>query len=944
MSPKEPPEERTCPGEKYSITLAICRTRQRNRYPKCLLCPHRSAEVAGAVATDPKVRASIFHSTSVMGRVPQEVNEYVMRKVGLAAAQLLRAENPGGSRFLVACDGRDNSRSFGRVFCEGVNRGGMDAVSLGAAPPELLAFVLGTDGCTGAAFVGGGNWPAITEDAIPVAAPEGVYVFDSDGADHVRLFDHNGSYVRTIYPFPARKLKEAKGLVWRDYPQGYSRPRKNGLNQTTFLTSGGVNGHDFAMPAASAIAIRGSRIALVREKLNRLATDGSTGRPDIDGPAMKVYIRPPYRALPWSAAFSPDGKRLYVAGWTRMGYHTPRLGSGRHWLNGVLRLDYEKNEPPKVFVGTMKPDGTTPHVACDAKGRVYVTDYINDCVSVYDAEAKLLKKIDVTKPAYVTVDPGTGEVYVFSWALDGFMWRTSSKMKAFKGKVPRKMSVFKSADSPKLVTSCDLGGFGAGSTKNDYWMNRFGGTQWRAAVDFYTKPIMIWLAHGRTIRLMRPKDGKLELVRDFAKEVTRAVGWLGASGHQRLYVSPTTGKLYMTASVHSGVAGGGFSSLVEVDPHSGRTRTLPLPVSRAEDLAFDTHGRVCLRQVNPHRVVRYDLKTWREIPWDYGEAGIDKKRRIISGLTLPSASTGWYSQGGLAVSPKGHLAVWCAVKGRSLTVSQKKRLGAAAGGPSAYRPRMYPGRKLMGCIHIFDKHGKVLIEDAVPGVSMAAGLGIDARDNLYMLSWAPRVYNGKPYFNKISGTLLRVQPRKSKWLAQGASAIPLTERHRPDRSPDLCGYTMRGNVWVEGADWFFGGVGNCSFKIHSGCICWQHSRFALDYFARSFAPETDQFSVAVLDGSGNLILRIGQYGNEDDGMPAEGVPLGQTGNRPMLAPPHPRALGGDEVALMQPSYVATDTDQYLYIADMGNSRVVQVRLDYHAEEKVALKDVKDGSN
>lgn len=32
------------------------------------------------------------------------------------------------------------------------------------------------------------------------AAPEGMYVFDSRGYEYLRLFDHQGNYVRTIYP------------------------------------------------------------------------------------------------------------------------------------------------------------------------------------------------------------------------------------------------------------------------------------------------------------------------------------------------------------------------------------------------------------------------------------------------------------------------------------------------------------------------------------------------------------------------------------------------------------------------------------------------------------------------------------------------------------------------------------------------------------------------
>jgi phosphomannomutase len=159
MNVKGPAPQRTCPGERYAISAAICRTRQRNQYPKCLLCSHRSPELAGSAATDPKVPASIFRSAAVLGHVPQEINEYVMRKVGLAAAQLLRSETPTGSRMAVACDLRDSSRGFTRIFSEGVNRGGMHTVNIGPLPPEVLAFALGTDGYAGAAFIGGGNYP-----------------------------------------------------------------------------------------------------------------------------------------------------------------------------------------------------------------------------------------------------------------------------------------------------------------------------------------------------------------------------------------------------------------------------------------------------------------------------------------------------------------------------------------------------------------------------------------------------------------------------------------------------------------------------------------------------------------------------------------------------------------------------------------------------------------
>ena len=82
--------------------------------------------------------------------------------------------------------------------------------------------------------------------------------------------------------------------------------------------------------------------------------------------------------------------------------------------------------------------------------------------------------------------------------------------------------------------------------------------------------------------------------------------------------------------------------------------------------------------------------------------------------------------------------------------------------------------------------------------------------------------------------------------------------------------------------------------------------------------------MAVLDSSGNLILRIGRYGNCDSAGPKSLVPL-----------------GGDEVGMVHGAYLATDTDRRLFVADGASDRIFSVKLGYHAEERMALKDVPD---
>ena len=86
-----------------------------------------------------------------------------------------------------------------------------------------------------------------------------------------------------------------------------------------------------------------------------------------------------------------------------------------------------------------------------------------------------------------------------------------------------------------------------------------------------------------------------------------------------------------------------------------------------------------------------------------------------------------------------------------------------------------------------------------------------------------------------------------------------------------------------------------------------------------------------------LILRVGQYGNVDDGLP-----IGKrSSGRWRGEPPNQRSIGGDEVALFHAAYVEADTDRRRFIADAGNARIVQVKLDYHATEKVSLHNVPD---
>ena len=856
------------------------------------------------------------------------------------------------------------------------------------------------------------------------AAPEGVYVCEGQNLDSLRLYDHRGDYVRTLYPFPANKVRGIKDLHWHTFPHDGARlPLKEGFWQTTLLSSGDNAGFHERIKlgygkylgygdggyAVSTFAVTGGRLALVKEHLNRLASDGSTGGLPLQGPRTGItktskqikWGREPFPVYPWASAFSPDGKTLYLAGYA--------FRVRRHWdcLHGVMKLEFEKDDAPKMFLGGLGYEdyGTdqgrfkcASDVACDRRGRIYVADHMNDRVQIFSPAGKPLKTIRVFRPARISIHHQTGEIYVFSWVVHNrhteiLSAQCKREHKPYVQIVPR-LTHFGPFEDPKRIAAIPLplptfdGRQRSGTSVRS-------GPLWSGVVDSYTDPPTVWIgrmfarrighsgmtstsaAHRmktafsleaatggrRGIRLYALKDGALEQKRDFGPQAVRAVvnDRPPLRARQRLYVNPVDGAL-IVGECDSGVINQGFHTPLRVDPQTGQVRAWPLPFT-CEDLAFDINGLAYLRGF--HEIVRYNPRTWREVPFDYGEVrkGVSfagRRAPAISALVLPTHVTLWHRPG-FGVSPKGHIAVGCYATPKTLyrdystgklraeDGSDRWGYGSDHGAGRRWAPAVYPGR-LLGkkgtSVHVWDQHGKLVHEDAVPGLAAANGVGIDADDNVYVLASMHRRYGGRRHFNDMTGTILKAAPRRAKLVGTVKGPVPLTDRPKGDPVLGKGGIAL----WAAGADWLYAGVGFCGQGVGrpgamaaGGCSCW-NCRFALDYFRRSFGPEMDHYSVAVIDATGNLITRVGTYGNVDDGRPC-GTPWQNAQKRSAGSfpgePPRQRPIGGDEVALFYAPYVATHTDRRLFIADPGNGRIVSVRLRYWATETVPLRHIKN---
>jgi hypothetical protein len=488
------------------------------------------------------------------------------------------------------------------------------------------------------------------------------------------------------------------------------------------------------------------------------------------------------------------------------------------------------------------------------------------------------------------------------------------------------------SDKAKAAYPLPLEGYG-GNTRGYMSSPHYDECPYRAALDSYTTPPSLWLGtgwyrkwhaeknKGYTLSRYRIEKDKLVLLEKWNDKVAQAVKvWMPTRlMRKRMYVDPRNGTLYVAEEQPKA-----NHRLTRINPETGKTHIMALPYT-AEEIAIDTQGHIHLRCAQI--IGRHDLATLREVPFDYGEertfrwSSFARGGTLISALVVPGKKPCWWHESGMSINPKGELAVSCH---NALKVRKGSMASAdvhMAGRP--YKPRMYPGRFQYSEIHVWDKHGKMIADDVVRGVMDGHGTHIDQHRNIYYLMGAHRVYEGNKDFFPLSGCVVKFKPGKGKLYATRGAAIPISKDTPIDGLPQIKG---SGRFYIEGAEWIYPGIG----YVHPSapCQCW-NCRFTVDTLGRVFAPETFRNQVAVLDTNGNLLMHIGKYGNIDDGMPL--VKDMRYRTRP------PRSIGGDEVALCYANYVAVHTDHRLFIYDAANDRILSVKLDYHATERVPLE-------
>jgi hypothetical protein len=358
------------------------------------------------------------------------------------------------------------------------------------------------------------------------------------------------------------------------------------------------------------------------------------------------------------------------------------------------------------------------------------------------------------------------------------------------------------------------------------------------------------------------------------------------------------------------------------------------------------HNTGSVYRYDPGRTYEYKGVGWKPhkrmavVPYDYGTHGDD-----TNGISLKDQPGAKCFQDGIGVNMRGDVAVISNIyfvpkyqdtaiagvvrnkgmdDGRDFYTHLAERyMKALKKGQTIYQIKRWPGRVLAGAtVWVFDHTGELRTEDAIPGLSLANGVQIDENGELYTVFNSRRMVAGKPFLtgrgrvigkedgkalSPFTGTMLKAPPTGCRVLSKGAQ---IAMDPWPARPHDVQGSMTAGAIgldapsWVENQKWLYAGA---SPIVPGGCSC-PYLRHHLDWYKRSYVPEMYRHSFGVLDTNGNLLMHLGRYGNAD----CEDISFA-------YAP------------------CITGTDNYLCVSDIGNERLVVMKIGYHAQETVRLR-------
>lgn len=634
---------------------------------------------------------------------------------------------------------------------------------------------------------------------------------------HLRKFDREGKYLRTILPYPpSTPVEKLTGFDVLETAEGDLTPaNRNSLYPVLY---------NFGNELGSRI-VDGQLVFTRSEarEMSFVALDGSNRVKTIAMWPAEAKLNSP-RWLDIQVAFSPDGKYAYysnVAGTVYDGKAPADIDPA--WPQGrVYRHDLAKTDSvPEKFFDLELPDfSKTPYwmpsawdkktaaagIDTDHRGHLYLCDLVSEQVVEIDPSGKRLSATSVPWPDRVMASRKSDTLYVISRKVSRGN-HTGGKLIKLTGR----------GDTAKIVAELPLAGTMGGACTLD---------------ESGSAPV-IWIGGQATAqekgeaKLIRVEDRGSELAPtgdNFLNRDPSAVTFVGYMDVDRqaelVYVTSNDGHVWR---YHGETGEGGRLDLKGADVAIGAggqiytwgTGSYSGPIARYS------------RDLQPLPLAGSQAHTYGDL---YGRAG---RGIAVCGMDVDSLGRVFATYGSNECHVRAYDSDGQLVKfAREISVSTNR--------------------------------GAKDVPVAIAGVVGYGGsLRLDLAGNIYLLQHGlpadhvpPAGFERDEAYRQAVGTIYKFSPAGGA-LKQAGSSVKE----------------------VEGALASYPGCGPVSrWRSDGACACVK-PRFDVDEFGRLYIPNGITFQVSVRDNAGNEITRFGGYGNFDcqgpgSAEPRPAIPLG----------------------------------------------------------------------
>ncbi len=694
------------------------------------------------------------------------------------------------------------------------------------------------------------------------------------GSGAIHVFGRDGKYLRTIFPPPASRQDGGKltperfggPIDWNKTAKGDFVPRRHRFGGgyefdiTKYpgffenLSSGTVtSGGKLAVLYSG----RGTKLFLIDARDGSCPPDGvaDLGNIAIDGMAA-----------------SPDGKWLYFAG-----RPANQWEKNRPFSHAVMRMSLEKPGKPEVFAGEPAKAGNDDshfngpdRVACDKDGNVYVNDRGNNRIQVFKPDGSLLKTLPGVNGLF-GVSHKTGAIYLWNQPS----WTKNPTLTKLGG-----------LDNPAKV---------AEMTIQANWQ------QWRegkqsALLAEAADPPMVWFAgyayQGHPFLVgIEDKGANFAVAVDLLKanELPKRGGDVTSPG--------------MWTSMHADRVADDIL-WDPVDPLGRIYKRAAFWESKQKDLPQ-----------NKMWVVRQDPKLKKWIDFEFGEPScapgsflsgyspLLQDGKPVLGISMFYARGSHHHQGPFCVAPNGDVYV------SGTYAKQFDEELEKAGLPRLQSGRL--GAVAAPVLRVYGPDGKLKHPCILPGLAELEGLRVGRSGSVYVVQpWKPAgqkipdgLAAGGTYDDSRWGSLIKF---KGDFKTFPVGRIEGAWEPSPPEATHVGGGMK---VKITGALWTYGGVSPHSAHYNS-CTCMKASA-DLDDYERSWICATQTCTVNVIDSNGNVMARLGGYGNVDDLKPGGPLFFGIPRN-------------------------AAASDTAMWAVDLDHRALVKAALVYRAEETAAV--------